>query len=261
MDLSKSTALVTGGAVRIGRAIVEALAARGCRVLIHYRRSRGEAEALAARLRKAGARALALAGRLDSDSACAALMDRAIQAAPELNILINNASLFNKESLRTMTPESLRRELQVNLLAPIVLTQALARHLVSADARGSRASRTSAAGLRGSVVNLVDRRVAGQEAGCVPYLVSKKALWDFTRIAALDLAPEMAVNAVAPGAVLPPPGKGPAAIRDLAGRAPLRHRCVPADVARAVIFLLENESMTGQALFVDSGQHLLGGEA
>lgn len=237
--------------MRIGRAIVEALAARGCGVVIHYRHSRPAAEALAARLRREGARAWTVAGTLDRPAACAALMARAQRRAPGLNILVNNASLFNKESVLGMTAASLQRELQVNLLAPMLLTQALARQLAAG----------SGDGVRGAVINLVDRRVAGNEAGCTPYLLSKKGLRDFTRNAALELAPWMQVNAVAPGAVLPPPGKGVAAIRDLAGRTPLKHRCTPADVARAVVFLLESDAITGQTLFVDSGQHLLGAGA
>lgn len=247
MKLDKATALVTGGGVRIGRAIAEALAARGCAVLIHYRRSRAEAEAVAAGIVAAGGRARTVGGGLDTPAACATLMRRAFALEPGLDILVNNASLFNKDSLAAMTPAGLQREFQVNLFAPMLLTQALARRL-------QRRGRTGG----GAVVNLVDRRVAGVEAGCAPYLLSKKGLEDFTRIAALELAPRMTVNAVAPGAILPPPGKGAKAVRDLAGAAPLAHRCTPGDVARAVVYLLEAEGVTGQTLFVDSGQHLVG---
>jgi pteridine reductase len=108
-------------------------------------------------------------------------------------------------------------------------------------------------------VNLLDRRVAGNEVGCLPYLLSKKMLAEFTRIAAVELAPSIAVNGVAPGAILPPAGAAPGKTFDLAGPALLRYRCQPQDVARAVTFLLESDGITGQILFVDAGQHLVGG--
>ena len=245
MDIKGSAALVTGGAVRIGRAIVEALAERGCTVLVHYSRSRVEAEVLVRAVRARGGTAHALRGNLERPAACAKLIAQAQSRDARLNILINNAAVFHKESLAEMTAASLQREFQINLFAPMLLTQAFA----AAVARRH---------VPGHVVNIVDRRVATHEAGCIPYLLSKKALADFTRSAALELAPAIAVNAIAPGAVLPPPGKGAAAIRELAGRAPLRHRCQPRDVARAVAFLLESEGITGQTIFVDSGQHLQG---
>ena len=245
MKLNTSTALVTGGAVRIGRAICEALAARGCGVVIHYGRSKREAVALVREIVAAGGRANAVQGALDTPAGCARLMRDALAVAPGLNVLVNNASVFTKETLAAMTPKSLAREFQINLFAPMLLTQAFAKAL------GKR---------RGGVVNLVDRRIVVNEAGCIPYLLSKKGLAGFTASAALELAPGITVNAVAPGAVLPPPGRGgEKAMRDLAGAAPLRHRCSPADVARAVVFLLEQDGVTGQTVFVDSGQHLLGG--
>ncbi len=247
MKLEKGTALVTGGGVRIGRAIAEALAARGCAVLIHYRRSRAGAEGGAAGIVAAGGKAQTVAGSLDTPASCATLMRRAFARAPGLSMLVNSASLFNKDALVAMTPAGLQREFQVNLFAPMLLTQALALRLRGRGRAG-----------RGAVVNLVDRRVAGVEAGCAPYLLSKKGLADFTQIAALELAPWVTVNAVGPGAILPPPGKGAKAVRDLAGAAPLAYRCTPGDVARAVVYLLESDGVTGQTVYVDSGQHLLG---
>jgi NAD(P)-dependent dehydrogenase (short-subunit alcohol dehydrogenase family) len=140
-----------------------------------------------------------------------------------------------------MTPASLAREFQVNCFAPMLLTQAFARVLE---------------GRPGCVVNLLDRRVAGVEAGCIPYLVSKQALAAFTRNAALELAPGVRVNGVAPGPILSPPGEADDVVRELAGRTPLTYRCSPADIAAAVGFLVEQDGITGQILFVDSGQHL-----
>jgi NAD(P)-dependent dehydrogenase (short-subunit alcohol dehydrogenase family) len=109
----------------------------------------------------------------------------------------------------------------------------------------------------GAIINVLDRRISSVAPDCLPYLLTKKALAEFTKSAALELAPEIIVNAVAPGAILPPPGGDEAIARELAGAAPLDHRCTPDDVARAVVSLLEAEGITGQTLFVDSGQHLV----
>jgi NAD(P)-dependent dehydrogenase (short-subunit alcohol dehydrogenase family) len=241
MKLEGQTALVTGGAVRIGRAIVEALAERGCRVVVHYHRSGAAALRLVAELRRQGREAWAVGGPLGTERAAEALLARAWRVAGRVDTLVNNAAGFTKEPLRDCTEKALLGMLRPNLLAPVLLTRAFA-------------ARTR----RGQVVNLLDRRIAGLEPGCVPYLLSKKALAAFTGIAALELAPGIRVNAVAPGPVLPPPGRGGRYRKDRAGRVPLGRRVSPEDVAAAVVALLELENVTGQVLFVDGGQSLLG---
>jgi len=244
MDLSSSTALVTGGAVRIGRAICEVLAECGCGVVVHYRESGAEAESLVAVLREAGASAWAVKGGLDSGDEAERLLEDAWDAAGGLNILVNNASVFTKDDLVNSHDASVLHEFQVNLFSPMTLMRAFAK-------------RCLACGQEASVVNLVDRRVATIDTTCLPYMLSKKALDELTRHAAVELAPAIRVNAVGPGAVLPPPGEGDERVRELAGEAPLEHRCTPADVARTVLYLLEAEAVTGQTIFVDSGQHLV----
>ena len=258
MNLGSCTALVTGGAIRIGRAICEALADRGCGVIVHYQRSAGEAESLVHLLRDRGGRAFRMQGALESERGAAGLVDEAWSAAGGFNILVNNASVFNKDALPDVTEEKLIGDFRVNLLAPMVLTRAFA-------ARVRRAGAGEDGGpIAGKIVNLLDRRIAGLDTQCIPYVLSKKALAEFTRLAALELAPSITVNGVAPGAILPPSTRRPAGqgssgtISDLAGPAPLRHACTPADVARAVVFLLEEDAITGQVLYVDAGQHLLG---
>jgi pteridine reductase len=244
MKLSECNALVTGGAVRIGRAICEALAARGCGVAIHCDRSAAEAETLRAQLRAAGGSAWVVQGHLQSEQDCESLMDRAWTLSGGLSILVNNASVFHRDALAAAGEKELREELQINALVPILLTRAFARRVGSGGT------------LRGKVVNLLDRRVARPEAGCIPYLLAKKMLADFTQAAALELAPAIAVNGVAPGAILPPPDAG-SGVPVPAGPSPLRRQCTSAEVAEAVVFLLENDAVTGQILYVDGGQHLL----
>jgi len=250
VDLPGKHALVTGGAVRIGRAICEALAAAGCNVAVHYNRSEAEARELVERLAGCGVSAVAVNGELGTEAGAESLIEDAWATAGRLDVLVNSAAVFHKDGLPGTTRDTLLQELAVNAFAPICLTRAFAGRL--ALLHGGQP-----AGIAGKVVNLLDRRIAGNETGCLPYLLSKKMLADFTRNAALELAPDITVNAVAPGAILPPPGEGDAYLHDLAGEIPLGHAGGPRDVAEAVLYLLRSDAITGQTVFVDGGQHLV----
>ena len=228
MILEGKRALVTGGAVRIGKAITEALQRAGVEVVVHYRNSAAEAKALSP---------FTVQADLQSLVACSQLIG---QVGP-LDILVNNAALFTKDTLADATPERIQREFQINLFAPMELTR-----LFAAQAE------------RGAVVNLLDRRIRCNDTTCAPYSISKKGLEEFTRLAALEYAPEVTVNAVAPGPVLPPLGSNAESARELAGNIPLEQLPTLGNIAEAVLFLLQAESITGQTLFVDGGQHLLG---
>jgi pteridine reductase len=229
---------VTGGAARIGAAICRALAGQGVYVAIHYRRSSKEAGALA---RQLGALSCRVKADLNSERGCDELIETCVARAGRLDILVNNAAVFHKDSLRTITAQKLLVEFQTNLFAPMFLARAFASKVK-----------------KGKIVNLLDRRIAGLDASCVPYVLTKKALAELTRLAALELAPEITVNGVAPGPVLPPPGKGENYLRDHAGPVPLKRRITAGEIADAVIFLLKSDSITGQIVYVDGGQRLLG---
>jgi NAD(P)-dependent dehydrogenase (short-subunit alcohol dehydrogenase family) len=228
MVLEGKRALVTGGAVRIGRIITEALQAAGTEVVVHCRRSKQEAESISP---------FTVQGDLQSMDDCA----RVIREADPVDILINNASIFTKDRLADAVPERVRREFDINLFAPMELTRLFA-----------------AQSGQGAVINLLDRRIRSNDATCTPYLIAKKGLENLTRLAALEYAPGIRVNAVAPGAVLPPPGSAAESVRELAGRIPLEELPTAVQIADAVLWLLRADAVTGQTIFVDGGQHLLG---
>jgi len=196
-------------------------------------------------LASSGGRAFCIPGALDSETDAEGLIAQSVAAAGGLDILVNNASTFNKDAFMDADAARLAAEIGINAFIPMHLSRAFAAHVQS------RREAT------GGIVNLLDRRVAGQEKGMLPYLLSKKLLAEYTRIAALELGPRIAVNAVAPGPVLPPPGRGEDYLHDHAGPMVLGQRPAPADVASAVLYLLEARAVTGQIIYVDSGQHLL----
>ncbi len=263
MKLDGAKALVTGGAVRIGRAIAEMLADAGCAVAVHYRQSASEARALVERLRER-THAVCVAGDLESPEACRHAVDEAWRLLDGFGILVHNASVFRKNTWETATESDLTQDWNVNFRAPALMTSRLAERLcpeLLADDE-SRRERTSGA-LRGKVVCLLDRRISDADPSCVTYELSKKALADYVRQAAVAFAPWLAVNGVAPGAILPPRMVAAAETgepaRDLAGPTLVQAPCGPEDVASAVRFLLENDAVDGQTLFVDNGRHLLRG--
>jgi NAD(P)-dependent dehydrogenase (short-subunit alcohol dehydrogenase family) len=246
MDLMNCTALVTGGAVRVGAAICRALALGGAGVVIHCRHSEPAAMKLAREIRTLGGTAEVVRGDLATEAGVERVLTRAFRVAPSLNVLVNNAAVFQKQPLLKASGRDYLDAWRVNTLAPILLTRGFARRLLRAAGRS---------GVRGTVVNVLDRRVATPEPGCAPYMVSKSALTAFTVAAARELAPRITVNAVAPGPVLPPPG-GARRVKEPAGSIPLGRRPSPEDVADAVLFLIRSKSVTGQTIFVDGGQHL-----
>ena len=231
MNLKGKRALVTGGAVRIGRAITEALLAEGAEVIVHFRTSEAEAKALSPKT---------IQDDLSDPAQCETLLERASQQFGPIDILVNNAAVFHQTKLADATYDTVMKELQPNLLAPLALIRGFARQTKT-----------------GKIINLLDRRITSHDTTCIPYMLSKKGLEELTKLAALDLAPGITVNAVAPGAILPPPKDSDNPAWEYAGTIPLGKRPTPADVAAAVIYLLKSDHITGQTLFIDGGQNLI----
>ena len=235
-------ALVTGGARRIGRALVLALAEDGFAVAIHHHRSHKEAEALAAEIARAGGKAVALAADLADEGAVAELLPRAAAALGPIGCLVNNASIFENDMVTTTSRDSWDRHLAINLRAPFVLIQEFAAQ-VPPDAGGV-------------VINLLDERVWNLTPYFVSYTVTKAALWTLTRTMALALAPRIRVNGIGPGPTLPSPRQSPEQFLARCRSLPLQRGTSPDEIAAALRFILAAPAMTGQMIALDGGEHL-----
>lgn len=237
------TALVTGGARRLGRAIVLALADAGFHVAIHCHASEVEAAALAADIVAAGGAATVVRADLADEAATATLIQRASDAlGGPVGVLVNNASTFDRDEWDDTTRASWDNHMEPNLRAPFVLMQAMARAL-PADADGA-------------VINMLDQRVWSLTPHFTSYTVSKAALWALTQQMALALAPRIRVNAIGPGPALPSARQSAEQFARQAGSVPLGHGTSPDEVGRAVLALLSLRSVTGQMIALDGGQHL-----
>ncbi|WP_367159439.1 SDR family oxidoreductase [Kozakia baliensis] len=232
-------ALVTGGAKRIGRAMVEALAAQGFAVAIHYRSSRKEAEALLADI---GGRGCVVEADLAQEAEVLSLAATVERELGPMGVLVNNASVFERDEWNDTTRESWDRHLEPNLRAPFVLTQAFANRLPKEA--------------HGMVLNILDQRVWNLTPHFISYTVSKSALWTLTQSLALALAPRIRVNAIGPGPVLPAPGQSDAHFNTMRDKTPLGIGATSEEIARAALSLLCLPSVTGQMVALDGGQHL-----
>jgi pteridine reductase len=253
------TALVTGAARRLGRAIAEALAREGADVLVHYGRSAEEAERAASGLRALGVRSWTVRADLGDPAQVAALWEQARANAGSIDILVNSASSFQVDTLADFRPEALEASLRLNALAPVLLARLFAAG--SGEGAGAGGGRPQEPGpQRGRdarpdrvIVNLLDSRALGRMRAHFSYQAGKRLLGDFTRLLALELAPAVRVNAVAPGMILPPEGLDPQRKTRLAATNLLGRWGEPEDVARAVLFLASSDFVTGQVLYVDGG--------
>jgi len=232
-------ALVTGGARRIGRALVLALADAGFSVAIHCRDSRDEANALLADIHGRGC---VVTGDLAHEDAVLRIHAEAVAALGPIGVLVNNAAVFERDEWDDATRESWDRHLETNLRAPFVLSQVMAKGLPD-DARGM-------------ILNLLDQRVWRPTPHFVSYTVAKSALWTLTQTLALALAPRIRVNAIGPGPVVPSPGQSDEQFARMAQRTPLGAATAPKDIGRAAMALLSLPTVTGQMLALDGGQHL-----
>ncbi|HEX8663187.1 MAG TPA: SDR family oxidoreductase [Beijerinckiaceae bacterium] len=236
------TALVTGGARRIGQAIVKRLASDGWAVAIHCHRSGREAEALGRAIQAAGGRAAVIEADLADAAAVRSIVARAGAALGPVTLLVNNASVFEPDDIGSLDEAVWERHFGVNLRAPVFLAGDFAGQLPD--------------GVEGTVVNVIDQRVLKPTPHFLSYTLSKSALFTATQTMAQALAPRIRVNAVGPGPTLASRRQRRDDFARQGASVPLGHGPSPEEIAEAVLFLASAKSVTGQMIAVDGGQHL-----
>ena len=239
--LAGRVALVTGAGRRVGRAIALALGARGMRVVVHFNGSREGADETARLIREGGGQAIVEHADLAGLAEAEALVDRAVAWQGALGALVNSAAIMVRTPVGETTQSDWDTMFAINVRAPYFLSQRAAPALAAS---------------RGAIVNIADLAAFESWPAYVPHGMTKAAVVQMTKSMARALAPEVRVNAVAPGVVLLPEGWSETEAEHLRGTTPLRRLGSPDDVARAVVYLLEAEYVTGEVIRVDGGRHV-----
>jgi pteridine reductase len=241
MDLRGKVALVTGGGIRVGRALAVALGKRGAAVAVHYNASADGARAAAGEIAAAGGRAEIFAADLTDPEAPAALVAAVVARLGGLDVLVNSAAVMRRTPFGDTTVDQWDDIFALNLRAPFFLTQAAAPHLRSA---------------KGAVVNIADLAAFETWPGYVPHGLSKAGIVQMTRALARVLAPDVRLNAIAPGTVLLPDDWDARDAEHLNATTPLRRAGAPEDVVGAMLYLLDADYVTGETIVVDGGRHV-----
>jgi pteridine reductase len=241
-ELEGKVALVTGGAVRIGRALALALAGRGAAVAVHYGNSAAAAAETVATIRDSGGRAEAFQADLRDISLADQLIEQAAKRLGRVDILVNSAAVFETEGFYAMTESLWDEQFAANLKAPFFLSRAFARQAGN--------------GRPGQIINIADWRAIRPDPQSIAYSLTKAGIVAMTKGLALALAPNIRVNAIAPGAILPPPGRDEAYLEEIGKRTPLQRHGSTEELAKALLYLVTAEFVTGQVIFVDGGEHL-----
>ncbi len=239
---SRATALVTGGALRLGRAISLDLAAQGWQVGVHYNISAGPAEELVRAIEAQGGRAVALQGDLTKQDDLSSLVPACAERLGPPSLLVNNAARFEFDSIETLDWSGWQAELDVNLRAPVFLAQGFAKALPET--------------VSGLIVNMVDQKVWRLTPEFFSYTIAKSGLWTATQTLAQALAPRIRVNALGPGPVLPNRRQSQTDFERECGSTPLGRGATEAEICAAIRFLIDAPSVTGQMIALDGGQHL-----
>ena len=233
--------LITGAGIRIGRQIALRFARAGAKVVVHFNQSEEPARELLGLLNEISTGHELVQADLLIEEERKRLIPELIGNGCGLNCLINNASVYRRCQLTNVLSESLREDFLINFEAPFLLMRDFARFCEE-----------------GNIINLLDQRVATVDPSAGTYGFAKKSLRDATEAAAVQWAPRIRVNAVAPGIVLAPPGIAPEKIERLVRYVPMGQRSTPEEIAETCLFLAMAETITGQVVYVDGGLHLVG---
>jgi pteridine reductase len=239
---SKLHALITGAAKRIGRTIALSLAENGYGIIVHYNNSKNDAIRLCREIEEKGLQAWPLRANLEKPEEAQRLIGRAIELCGSLSVLVNNASIFPAATFNDLTIKDFFLNMTVNAWAPLCLSRSFMK-----------------SAKKGVIINILDARRVEEDSSHVAYSISKHTLEGITRLCAAQFAPHIRVNGVAPGLILPPPGKDMSYLEKLKKRVPLQQYGEPRDIADAVMFLVRNRFITGEILHVDGGRRELEG--
>lgn len=235
---SEKTALITGSSVRVGKYIATMLAQDGWNIALHYNSSITEALELEKHLRNITNIKLFQLD-LSQESEYVNLLEKINQDLGLISLLINNASVYKNDNVTNLTPDSLNESLNIHLKAPLYLSQAIAKQKIEAN-----------------IINIIDAEIAHISHKFFSYSLSKKALLDLTKMLAFNLAPNVRVNAIAPGPILFKEGQVLEIFNGLIEKSPLKKKIELSDLYSAITFLINTHSITGQCIFLDGGIHL-----
>jgi NAD(P)-dependent dehydrogenase (short-subunit alcohol dehydrogenase family) len=235
------TALITGSAKRVGKAMALHLAGLGWNIAIHYNSSQTEAVLLQDELKSSfpNQRFEIFRAQLDQTNEVENLLPQVIQVMQNIDLLINNASVFDRGNFTLTDTGFLDRQMNVNFRAPFILTRDFARLIK-----------------KGLIINFADTRIVNNKSNYAAYSLSKKALWELTKMAALELGPHIRINAIAPGLTLAPEGKEDGYLWTLAGNIAMKRPGGLDPVLKSLDYILDNDYLTGQLLFCDGGENL-----
>jgi len=237
----QQTALITGASKRIGKSLAEHLAAKGWNIAIHFNTSAKPADELVNTLsaRYPGQRFRAFGANLSDTDEVIALIPAVVEVFGPFQLLVNNASVFDRGYLGKTSPELFDLQMNVNLKAPFFLMRDFSKMCKA-----------------GNIINFVDTRVTSNKSNFAAYSLSKKGLWDLTKMAALEFAPAIRVNAIAPGVTLAPEDKDENYLLNLAQSIPMKRPGGIDPILKSFEYILENQHLTGQLLFADGGENL-----
>ncbi len=234
------TALVTGGAKRIGEAIALELATMGYSIALHYNRSQGSARTVAREIKKKGGRCELFACELTDATAVSQLISQVCRKFSKLNLLVNSASVFQTSKFNAKNLEIFDNHFNVNLKAPFILSSEFFRLCK-----------------KGQIINLLDSNIVKNRTSYISYLLTKKCLAEMTKLAAVEFAPHIRVNGICPGLILPPKGENNDYLARMSARVPLQRQGGVSHIRQSIRFLVENDYLTGQFIFNDGGEHLV----
>ena len=246
MTQSNRTYLITGAAHRIGAGLARGLAKEAAAVVIHYCKSRDAAEQLSREIGDLGVKAYTISADLGLAAQCEGLLGRAQDLAGPIDVLINNASIFEQGRLGEVTLDDISRNMMINAYAPLLLSRSFVE--LNSNRRQARPP---------VIINMLDTRITDYDDQHAAYAIAKRTLFTLTKMMSLEFAPAVRVNGVAPGLILPPKDKDQSYLERLKSTNPLNAIGTIEQIVETVRFLIDNEFVTGQVIFVDGGRNLL----